>query len=192
MSLILNVQITTNGFPDGCLLKMPTDATVAETKQIMAQQLSLNDYKNIQLIYQGNSIQDDTLLLIDFGVTDGDLLTCTINEEPKQLDNILEIGAQRAQTRHTTPNWEAIEKAQELARQNIPETFTNALMLYIDIKLKDIEIKAFVDTGAEKTIVTEDCMKRCGLADLVDPTFSGSAAGKRSPCWAKQCPLIVY
>lgn len=189
MALRLIVQITTDGFPDGCLLKMPADATVEETKRVMAKQLRLDSYRSIELFYAGNHIQDDSLLLMDFGVTDEDTLTCKINEEPKQLDHVLEIGGQsqpqRQQTRHATPNWDAIEKAEALAKQNIPETLTNALMLYIDITLKGVEIKAFVDTGAEKTIITEDCMNKCELGNLVDPTFSGSAAGNvkvsRSP-----------
>jgi DNA damage-inducible protein 1 len=50
-------------------------------------------------------------------------------------------------------------------------------MLYIKASINKIPINAFVDTGAQSTIMSVSLAERCGLMRLVDKRQAGKAVG---------------
>lgn len=70
-----------------------------------------------------------------------------------------------------------IQASMETAMEEIPESFGVVQMLYINIELNGHPIKAFVDSGAQSTIISAECAERCGLSRLIDSRFSGQARG---------------
>ena len=61
--------------------------------------------------------------------------------------------------------------------QEYPESMGRVLMLYIDAKINDHPIQAFVDSGAQSTIMSKKMARNCGILDLVDTRFAGVAMG---------------
>lgn len=70
-----------------------------------------------------------------------------------------------------------IEENMRTAYENTPEVFTAVTMLYINMEINGVAIQAFVDTGAQATIMTSATMRKCNISYLLDEKFSGKVVG---------------
>ena len=70
-----------------------------------------------------------------------------------------------------------IQTDYENAMENNPEFFGNVTMLYIDTEVNGHPVQAFVDSGAQSTIISRDCAEKCGILHKLDTRFAGMAIG---------------
>ena len=72
---------------------------------------------------------------------------------------------------------QAIDENMRTAMEETPETFTKVHMLYINCEVNGFPVKAFVDSGAQMTIMTPALAEKCGISRLIDKRFRGEARG---------------
>jgi DNA damage-inducible protein 1 len=72
---------------------------------------------------------------------------------------------------------DAITENFNIALEENPEVFASVTMLFVNIRVNGHHVKAFVDSGAQATIMSPECAEACSLGHLIDKRFQGLAMG---------------
>lgn len=72
---------------------------------------------------------------------------------------------------------EQINKNLKLAYDIIPQSFVTINMLYISMIINNHKVKAFVDSGAQATIISNSFANKIGVSRFIDRRFIGESRG---------------
>lgn len=74
-------------------------------------------------------------------------------------------------------NQQEIDEQMRNALEYTPEMFTSVHMLFVSLEINGHPVKAFVDSGAQTTIMSTRLAESTGLTRLIDKRFVGEARG---------------
>ena len=103
-----------------------------------------------------------------------------VKQKEHEMENRLRINPMDQEANQYFGNQIRKNNVDQQYRQMInefPESMGRVLMLYIDAEVNGHRIQAFVDSGAQSTIMSSACAERCGLLHLLDTRFEGVAVG---------------
>jgi len=72
---------------------------------------------------------------------------------------------------------ENLQENMESSLEHNPESWATVVMLYVPVRINSASVVAFVDSGAQRTIISAKCAERIGVARLIDDRFNGTAHG---------------
>jgi DNA damage-inducible protein 1 len=130
--------------------------------------------QNVGLFFREKQLRSDKSLRSQ-GVRSGDLVVVKTAEHAMSRVESSDVQAQRIIEQRIAQ--ENILANMERAIDESPESFAKVLMLYVPISVHKHAMAAFVDSGAQTTIMSVKMAKKCGLMRLVDGRFAGVAAG---------------
>lgn len=70
-----------------------------------------------------------------------------------------------------------LEEHRRRTMEEFPESFVRVLMLYIEVEINGTALQAFVDSGAQTSVISARCAERCGLTPYIDGRFAGKVVG---------------
>lgn len=138
-------------------------AQLFQTDPELAQAISAGDLNKLQEILRQRHAQRAELKRRE------DEMLALLDADPFDVEAQKKIEAAIRQ-KGIDENWEA-------ALEHNPEAFARVVMLYVDMEVNGVPIKAFVDSGAQATIISKSCAERCGLLRLLDQRYKGVAHG---------------
>lgn len=71
----------------------------------------------------------------------------------------------------------ALQENFEYALEHAPESLAHVHMLYVNSSVNGVKMEAFVDSGAQISIISRDVAQQCHIAHLIDDRFQGMAVG---------------
>lgn len=155
-------------------LDLDLDLDLSCLKSLVSEEIKLNN-NNFLLVFKDQVLSGDSKSLKSLGISANDTINVQEVGFPPFLMDPYSLEAQKHIEQQIKQ--QNIQKNMEDALEHNPEAFTRIVMLYVFAEINGKETKAFVDSGAQTTIMSPQFAESCGLIHLIDNRFSGVAKG---------------
>ena len=132
------------------------------------------DPKLIEMFKNGNLIEIEKFIQQITEKKNNMRMDKVQNEMKLDLDPLNPEAQREIESRINQKN---IDENLKYAQEYVPEMFAKVTMLYIDIKVHGKAMQAFVDSGAQSTILSKKCAEKLEIMRLADTRFSGQVVG---------------
>ena len=180
----------------GCTLPVNTNTTLREVTvqleqrlRIPSQEQSLTHFGRAlteldQSLRQLGITQDTTIFVTRRTASGDDVMTRMLNVLRQQPQAMMPPQPNEDDPEYQRRMLEAIEQRNiaenfEQGIEHNPEAFGSVIMLYVPCEVNRVPVPAFIDSGAQMTIMSQRCAEKCNLLRLVDKRFAGMALEER-------------
>ncbi|XP_047040905.1 protein DDI1 homolog 2 isoform X2 [Helicoverpa zea] len=122
-------------------------------------------------------VEEDPRIIREMFLANPDQLALLKQNNPRLADALLSGNLEAQRMIAEEIRQKNIEANMEAAMEYNPETFGTVVMLYINCHVNGFPVKAFIDSGAQTTIMSAACAERCNIMRLVDTRWAGIAKG---------------
>ncbi|XP_030037551.1 protein DDI1 homolog 2 isoform X2 [Manduca sexta] len=187
------------------MLHSASNLNVTDANQALPTGLANLDFSSIQvpsragpsMATKNTPVEEDPRIIREMFLANPDQLALLKQNNPRLAEALLSgnlARTERQQQRIRMMNSDPFDTeaqrmiAEEIRQKNIeanmeaameynPETFGTVVMLYINCHVNGFPVKAFIDSGAQTTIMSAACAERCNIMRLVDTRWAGIAKG---------------
>lgn len=178
------IQITVHVISVDVFLPLRLDAneSIENVKALIEAELQL-PMAEIQIRF-GDKILNNQTTLEQAGVKNADLIMAFLLEKRQKTKQAevredmdpFDVEAQRKIEEGIRMS--NVEENRIQAMEEHPESFFRVSMLYVNAKINNmLDIAAFIDSGAQTTIISKSVASKCGLLRFLDERFAGMAKG---------------
>ncbi|XP_026328158.1 protein DDI1 homolog 2 isoform X3 [Hyposmocoma kahamanoa] len=158
-----------------------------DASQALPTGLDTLDFSNIQVPPEASTshmasrtpqpVEEDPRIIREMFLANPDQLALLKQNNPRLADALLSGNLEAQRMIAEEIRQKNIEANMEAAMEYNPETFGTVVMLYINCHVNGFPVKAFIDSGAQTTIMSAACAERCNIMRLVDTRWAGIAKG---------------
>lgn len=132
-----------------------------------------------EILFSNRILIDNAKSLAAYEVEDGARIFMRLKRfsQPTAFDPYAHEIKQQQQHFEKALQQQALNENLANALEFHPEAFVPVDMLYVECEVNRHPLRAFVDTGAQKTIISEQVAKGCDILHLLDVRFAGMATG---------------
>ncbi|KAI6690750.1 hypothetical protein NL676_027578 [Syzygium grande] len=184
-------KLSALGVKDEDLVMMVSSGGGAAASGAAGNDLAVNpDGSAVNPAALQQQLRQDSSMMAQLFQNDPEFAQALLGNDLNRLQDILREAPSAKALLHADPfDVEAQKKIEAAIRQKgidenwaaaleyNPEAFARVVMLYVDMEVNGVPLKAFVDSGAQSTIISKSCAERCGLLRLLDQRYKGIAHG---------------
>lgn len=173
MSSVL-LTVTSMDGSKHCRLSVSRSSTVGSVKRVLESRLGV-PLADQRLMFGTLELADTASLESQGIVRNSAILVLMPRSSEEIMMDPMSSEGQQAIEREIRQR--QIQESFEVAMEHNPESFARVFMLFVPLEINGIPLKAFVDSGAQNTIISAKCAEKCRLDRLIDKRFAGVAKG---------------